>query len=493
MYSSHPAQSHPIPMVFFDVVVARADTTRLIGQNNQIPWRLKADLRWFQQLTLASAPASSASSQSPSPNILIMGRRTWESLPKRPLPGRTHYVVSSTLSPSEAPGAHIVSSFTHALEHIRSQMLTPSPRCFVIGGERLYGEAIASLWCRRIYETVVQYESPSVSPDAAYFPEIPDLLYDSEPLGSVEEENNLRFQRFVHTRKRPVLWWIDKSCYERDWLEHCLASVPHYEVQPAKTLVPNAIIIANQLVSHRSALEQYESTQTPFHLIHLSDEYLDDDYTCYAFQQCKTVFRNYLSPVFLRNPKIYPFGIGYRDQFATQCQPLNHLKQTPRTYVWTFAGYLKKSDRTQICQLFHLFTPNRIHETGGFNIGLLSTPEYAKLLCASKFVLCPIGNCSLDTFRLYEACEAGAIPVTLYSNVNQPFIRFLQNYWAILFETHDLPFIVSHSWEENVQKVAFYLEHPDAYTALQQRCSVFWNRYKTNLQYLFHRTLWDKS
>jgi len=473
-------------MIFFDVVVARSAHTRLIGRDNQIPWRLKADLRWFQQLTLE--PSEDAPN---APNFLIMGRRTWESLPKKPLPGRIHYIVSSTLTAPELPNVYVVASLNEALEHTRHQW--SRSRCFVIGGERLYKEAIASLWCRRIYETVVHCDNEKMDigerVSEAYFPEISDTLYQCESLGSIEKEEQLCFQRFIHTRKCPVLWWIDKSCYERDWLEHCLSRVPHYEIQPSNTLIPGAIIIANQLANHRAMFERYEMAQVPFNLIHLSDEYLDDDYRVYTFKQCKRVFRNYLSPLFLNLPNIRSFGIGYRDQFANQCQ---QLKQLPRTLVWSFAGYLKKSDRTLICQLFERFTPYVIHETGGFNIGLLNTTEYAQLLCSSKFVLCPVGNCSLDTFRLYEACEAGAIPVTLYSNVNQPFVRFIQNYWAMLFGVHELPFIVSHSWEENVQKMAFYLEHPETYKELCRRCDVFWQVYKETLQNDFSDMLWKK-
>ena len=302
----------------------------------------------------------------------------------------------------------------------------------------------------------------------------------------MEEENGLRFQRFAHRRKRPVLWWIDKTCYERDWLETCLSHVPHYELQPASTLVPGAIIIANQLASHRSALERYETTQTPFYLIHLSDEYLDDDTSAYTFPHCQTVFRNYLSPLHLRNPKIIHFGIGYRDHFDVGVG-------VARRYAWSFAGYLKKSDRTLICNLFQVFTPHFIHETGGFNVGILNASDYAAIAHQSKFILCPVGNCSLDTFRFYEACEAGAVPVALFGNINQPYVRFLQNYWATLFGADDLPFLLSHSWEENVQKMGFYLNHPEAYIALQQRCHTFWTLYKRRLQDTFYQRLWSAA
>jgi hypothetical protein len=107
----------------------------------------------------------------------------------------------------------------------------------------------------------------------------------------------------------------------------------------------------------------------------------------------------------------------------------------------------------------------------------------------SQFVLCPVGNCSLDTFRLYEALEAGAIPITLTTNINQPYIRFVSHYWATLFGTHDLPWIISPSWEENVSKVRYYLNHPDALTDLKNRATIFWTKYKHQLRDIFKAKL----
>ena len=53
---------------------------RVIGINNQLPWRLPADLGWFKQNTMNKP--------------IVMGRKTWESLPFRPLPGRVNIIVS---------------------------------------------------------------------------------------------------------------------------------------------------------------------------------------------------------------------------------------------------------------------------------------------------------------------------------------------------------------------------------------------------------------
>src|SRR3954471_15598993 len=69
----------------------------VIGADGALPWHLPEDLRLFRSLTVGST--------------VVMGRRTWESLPPgaRPLPGRRNVVLSSTL-PSGADGAHVAGS-----------------------------------------------------------------------------------------------------------------------------------------------------------------------------------------------------------------------------------------------------------------------------------------------------------------------------------------------------------------------------------------------
>lgn len=107
----------------------------VIGHDGSIPWHLPEDLAHFQQLT-AGQP-------------VIMGRRTWESLPKksRPLPGRTNIVVTSQ-DDWAADGAVRASSFQDALE-AADAAAKPGDRIWVIGGRQLCEEA------SRVAETAI--------------------------------------------------------------------------------------------------------------------------------------------------------------------------------------------------------------------------------------------------------------------------------------------------------------------------------------------------
>jgi dihydrofolate reductase len=61
-------------------MIVAMSSNRVIGINNQLPWRLSSDMVWFKKQTMNK--------------ILLLGRKTWESLPIRPLPGREHIIIS---------------------------------------------------------------------------------------------------------------------------------------------------------------------------------------------------------------------------------------------------------------------------------------------------------------------------------------------------------------------------------------------------------------
>ncbi|MDE2222506.1 MAG: dihydrofolate reductase, partial [Candidatus Omnitrophica bacterium] len=70
----------------FSIVVA-FDSTYGIGKDGRLPWRLAADLKRFKEITMEDGAAR--------PNAVIMGRKTWESIPDRfrPLPGRVNVIL----------------------------------------------------------------------------------------------------------------------------------------------------------------------------------------------------------------------------------------------------------------------------------------------------------------------------------------------------------------------------------------------------------------
>jgi len=111
----------------------------VIGVNGKLPWQLKSDLALFKQVTMFKP--------------VIMGRKTWDSLPFKPLPGRLNVVLSKDGS-FEPNGAVVCETFGEAVEIAREQAEEDgAEEVCVIGGAALY--ALAMPRATRMYVTEV--------------------------------------------------------------------------------------------------------------------------------------------------------------------------------------------------------------------------------------------------------------------------------------------------------------------------------------------------
>ena len=138
-----------------NLIYACADNG-VIGRDNALPWHLPEDLAHFRQLTLGCP--------------VLMGRKTWDSLPPRfrPLPGRLNLVLTRQYD-WQADGATRVSSLEQALS-----MCPAGQDLWVIGGAELYALALPHAHRLEITEVHVQVEGDARAPnvDPALWPEV---------------------------------------------------------------------------------------------------------------------------------------------------------------------------------------------------------------------------------------------------------------------------------------------------------------------------------
>lgn len=128
-------------MIPLCIVVARA-RNGVIGRDGDLPWRLRSDLQRFKAVTMGKP--------------CIMGRKTWDSLPLRPLPGRLNIVLTRDSS-FEAKGAVVCESFSEALEIAAEQAEEDgAAEICVIGGVALFELALPR--AKRLYITEVEAE-----------------------------------------------------------------------------------------------------------------------------------------------------------------------------------------------------------------------------------------------------------------------------------------------------------------------------------------------
>lgn len=154
---------------------------RVIGINNQLPWKLPADMRWFRQHTLGKP--------------IIMGRLTFESFGSKPLPDRKNIIVTRDAG-YQAQGSEVVTSIDQAI-----QIAGKVAEVMVIGGASLYQQTLPM--ADRLYMTLVHAE---IAGDA-WFP-----AFSSEDWREVtrsdfspDEKNPLVYSFVIMERRRNEL------------------------------------------------------------------------------------------------------------------------------------------------------------------------------------------------------------------------------------------------------------------------------------------------
>lgn len=148
----------------------------MIGRDNRLPWHLPADLAHFKALTLD--------------RTILMGRRTWESLPGL-LPRRRHLVLSR--DPGFAPvGCEVVASLDEAIARAGS-----APELMIIGGASLYAQTLPR--ADRLYLTLVHAE---MAGDAHFPPWNPDDWLEVARVERPADARNAHAMSFLELHRR---------------------------------------------------------------------------------------------------------------------------------------------------------------------------------------------------------------------------------------------------------------------------------------------------
>lgn len=125
------------------IVAMAAD--RVIGRDNDLPWKLSADLKRFKTLTMGCP--------------IVMGRRTYDSI-GRPLPGRRNVVLSRDAS-LQLEGCDVMASLDAALA-------VDAPRIFVIGGAQIYAQALPRATELYVTQVAARVEGDTWFPEVAW-------------------------------------------------------------------------------------------------------------------------------------------------------------------------------------------------------------------------------------------------------------------------------------------------------------------------------------
>uniref|UniRef100_A0A7S3LMZ6 Bifunctional dihydrofolate reductase-thymidylate synthase n=2 Tax=Aplanochytrium stocchinoi TaxID=215587 RepID=A0A7S3LMZ6_9STRA len=188
------------------LVVAIAEKDFGIGFEGKLPWRLPGELKYFKDLTTRTQK-SDGSYQ----NAVVMGRKTWDSIPKkfRPLPGRLNIVLSQSPEdlvrteceiPQEVP---VCTSLENALQRLKDPALNCTvEKAFIIGGSTLYHKALREGICDELYVTKVH---GSFKCDT-FFPLVDFSAYQETTIPfapkEIQEENGIEYEFKCYVKRQ---------------------------------------------------------------------------------------------------------------------------------------------------------------------------------------------------------------------------------------------------------------------------------------------------
>lgn len=158
-------------------IIVAADQKNGIGIKNTLPWHLSDDLKRFKSLTIG--------------NTVLMGRNTWFSLPKRPLPDRQNIVIS--FDPIEEEGAVEVRSIEEAMN-----ACDPETENFVIGGDSIYKQFFPLADRLLLTRVLDEFETDTFIPDVD--PEVWQLIDAGED--HTDSKSGIHFRYETYERKK---------------------------------------------------------------------------------------------------------------------------------------------------------------------------------------------------------------------------------------------------------------------------------------------------
>lgn len=146
----------------------------------------------------------------------------------------------------------------------------------------------------------------------------------------------------------------------------------------------------------------------------------------------------------------------------------------PKKYLWSFVGQVQNPFRQECVQVLKQLPKGFIQEVeffGGEGKNGMEYQQYLDIMCQSEYVICPAGSMCVDSFRLYEAMECGAIPITDRRAPRDPE-GF--NYWHSVYIKNRI--ITLTSWTQ-LPVILRDVRYPDYY-----KSNDWWSGYKADLE-----------
>jgi len=270
--------------------------------------------------------------------------------------------------------------------------------------------------------------------------------------------------------ERTIFWGNYHFVNSYPWILNLLSKLEIEIINDAQNLDENeSLIIVDHMISTKESFYFDLSNKVKkIFLIHLGDEGGAEKKDL-VYPLCEHIWRTFSLPMFKNLKNVTSIPIGYK------CDPLkDNINILKRNYKWSFLGTTHGSSRYDLLNKHKNITPNFINLTENFSgKKSMDTDDYYKILNNSIFAPIPHGYFHPETYRLYEALEAGCIPII--ENPFQFFDNFLPNN----------PLLSVNSWEDSSTIIKKYLENKKDIEIVGNKINDWWTQHKENLKETF--------
>ena len=270
--------------------------------------------------------------------------------------------------------------------------------------------------------------------------------------------------------ERTIFWGNYHFVNSYPWILNLLSKLEIEIINDTQNLDENeSLIIVDHMISTKESFYFDLSNKVKkIFLIHLGDEGGAEKKDL-VYSLCEHIWRTFSLPMFKNFKNVTSIPIGYKSDPIKD--NINILK---RNYKWSFLGTTHGSSRYDLLYKHRNIMPNFINLTEDFSgKKSMDTNDYYKILNNSIFAPIPHGYFHPETYRLYEALEAGCIPIL--ENPFQFFDNFLPN--------NPLPSV--NSWEDSSTIIKKYLENKKDIEILGNKINDWWTQHKENLKETF--------
>ena len=269
--------------------------------------------------------------------------------------------------------------------------------------------------------------------------------------------------------------------YEFAWFKRMFGSM-NLEIECLDKSVQVAdgsiIVLMRPTSEHIGCMEAWAAAGAKFYVLHMSDEYGIDPIGFYKLAQ--GVIRCYYRKDVAESGTVAVIPLGFHWSVAN-CEPIIHTPRPPfRDFLWSFVGTEWAGRKEKLAPLEAVPGDHKLVFMDKWNsASMLGREESLSILLNSWFVPCPAGNNS-ETFRIYEALEAGAVPIVVQEPGMEDYFTFIGRY---------LPLMLATSWQHAAQLVYTLKSQPEIYEKYRLQLLEAWENCKLHTKTTVARVL----